>query len=77
MPIWQVLTRFWYAEKYFSLWEDKTEYFFSKEHMNDKNIIKAVEQQQQEEENEKIRKFIKAKKRLTQRMKEKEAEARR
>lgn len=45
--------------------------------MNDKNIIKAVEQQQQEEENEKIRKFIKAKKRLTQRMKEKEAEARR
>uniref|UniRef100_A0A671DY63 Cilia and flagella associated protein 210 n=2 Tax=Rhinolophus ferrumequinum TaxID=59479 RepID=A0A671DY63_RHIFE len=47
------------------------------EHMNDKNIIKAVEQQQQEEENEKIRKFIKGKKRLTQRMKEKEAEARR
>ncbi|XP_019582949.2 cilia- and flagella- associated protein 210 [Rhinolophus sinicus] len=47
------------------------------EHMNDKNIIKAVEQQLQEEENEKIRKFIKAKKRLTQRMKEKEAEARR
>lgn len=45
--------------------------------MNDKNIIKAVEQQQQEEENEKIRKFIKAKKHLRQRMKEKEAEARR
>ncbi|XP_027980051.1 coiled-coil domain-containing protein 173 [Eumetopias jubatus] len=47
------------------------------EHMNDKNIIKAVEQQQQEEEDEKIRKFIKAKKRLTQIGKEKEAETHR
>uniref|UniRef100_G1LVK4 Cilia and flagella associated protein 210 n=2 Tax=Ailuropoda melanoleuca TaxID=9646 RepID=G1LVK4_AILME len=47
------------------------------EHMNDKNIIKAVERQQQEEEDEKIRKFIKAKKRLTQMGKEKEAETHR
>ncbi|XP_008136817.2 cilia- and flagella- associated protein 210 [Eptesicus fuscus] len=47
------------------------------EHMNDKNIIKAVEQQQQEEEDEKIRKFIKTKKRLTQMRKEKEAETHR
>ncbi|KAF3824393.1 hypothetical protein GH733_008678, partial [Mirounga leonina] len=47
------------------------------EHMNDKNIIKAVERQQQEEEDEKIRKFIKAKKRLTQIGKEKEAETHR
>ncbi|KAB1278991.1 Coiled-coil domain-containing protein 173 [Camelus dromedarius] len=47
------------------------------EHMNDKNIIKAVEQQQQEEEDEKIRKFIKAKKRLMQMGKEKEAETHR
>nr|KAF6449796.1 coiled-coil domain containing 173 [Molossus molossus] len=47
------------------------------EHMNDKNIIKAVEQQQQEEEDEKIRTFIKAKKRLTQMRKEKEAETHR
>ncbi|XP_019512383.1 PREDICTED: coiled-coil domain-containing protein 173 [Hipposideros armiger] len=47
------------------------------EHMNDKNIIKAVEQQRQEEEDEKMRKFIKAKKRITQMMKEKEAETRR
>lgn len=54
-----------------------TKYFFSKEHMNDKNIIKAVEQQQQEEEDEKIRKFIKTKKRLTQMRKEKEAETHR
>ncbi|XP_039711421.1 cilia- and flagella- associated protein 210 isoform X1 [Pteropus medius] len=45
------------------------------EHMNDKNIIKAVEQQHQEEEDEKIRKFIKAKKRLTQMAEEKEAGA--
>lgn len=45
--------------------------------MNDKNIIKAIEQQQQEEEDEKIRKFIKAKKHLTQMMKEKEARAHR
>ncbi|KAK2498162.1 hypothetical protein MC885_018677 [Smutsia gigantea] len=47
------------------------------EHMNDKNIIKAVEQQQKEEEDEKIRKFIKAKKHLTQMRKEKEAETHR
>ncbi|XP_006083223.1 coiled-coil domain-containing protein 173 [Myotis lucifugus] len=47
------------------------------EHMNDKNIIKAVEQQQQEEEDEKIRKFIKTKKRLIQMRKEKEAETHR
>ncbi|XP_072667438.1 cilia- and flagella- associated protein 210 isoform X3 [Canis lupus baileyi] len=47
------------------------------EHMNDKNIIKAVELQQQEEEDEKIRKFIKAKKRLIQMGKEKEAETHR
>ncbi|XP_004428269.2 PREDICTED: coiled-coil domain-containing protein 173 [Ceratotherium simum simum] len=47
------------------------------EHMNDKNIIKAVEQQQKEEEDEKIRKFIKAKKRLAQIGKEKEAETHR
>ncbi|XP_044098226.1 coiled-coil domain-containing protein 173 [Neovison vison] len=47
------------------------------ENMNDKNIIKAVERQQQEEEDEKIRKFIKAKKRLTQMGKEKEAETHR
>lgn len=45
--------------------------------MNDKNIIKAVEQQQQEEEDEKIRKFIKTKKRLIQMRKEKEAETHR
>ena len=45
--------------------------------MNDKNTIKAVERQQQEEEDEKIRKFIKAKKRLTQMGKEKEAETHR
>lgn len=45
--------------------------------MNDKNIIKAVEQQQKEEEDEKIRKFIKAKKHLTQMRKEKEAETHR
>lgn len=45
--------------------------------MNDKNIIKAVERQQQEEEDEKIRKFIKAKKRLAQMGKEKEAETHR
>ncbi|XP_066089000.1 cilia- and flagella- associated protein 210 isoform X1 [Saccopteryx bilineata] len=47
------------------------------EHINDKNIIKAVEEQQQEEEEEKIRKFIQAKKRLTQMRKEKEAETHR
>ncbi|KAJ8788517.1 hypothetical protein J1605_005248 [Eschrichtius robustus] len=47
------------------------------EHLNDKNTIKAVERQQQEEEDEKIRKFIKAKKRLTQMGKEKEAETHR
>uniref|UniRef100_A0A667GQC7 Trichohyalin-plectin-homology domain-containing protein n=2 Tax=Lynx canadensis TaxID=61383 RepID=A0A667GQC7_LYNCA len=47
------------------------------EHVNDKNIIKAVERQQQEEEDEKIRKFIKAKKRLMQIGKEKEAETHR
>ncbi|XP_036850937.1 cilia- and flagella- associated protein 210 isoform X2 [Manis javanica] len=47
------------------------------EHMNDKNISKAVEQQQKEEEDEKIRKFIKAKKHLTQMRKEKEAETHR
>ncbi|XP_003405849.1 cilia- and flagella- associated protein 210 [Loxodonta africana] len=47
------------------------------EHMNDKNIIKAVEQQQQAEEDEKIRNFIKAKKRLTQMRNEKEAETHR
>ncbi|XP_069889803.1 cilia- and flagella- associated protein 210 [Dipodomys merriami] len=44
------------------------------EHMNDKNIIKAVEQQQQEEEDEKIRKMIIAKKRLIQMRRDKEAE---
>ncbi|XP_077010202.1 cilia- and flagella- associated protein 210 isoform X2 [Tamandua tetradactyla] len=44
------------------------------EHMKDKNIIKAVEQQQEEEDNEKMRNFIKAKKRLTQMGREKEAE---
>lgn len=54
-----------------------TQNFFSKECMNDKNIIKAVENQQQEEEDEKIRKFIKTKKRLTQMRKEKEAETNR
>lgn len=47
------------------------------EHLNDKNVIKAIERQQQEEEDEKIRKFIKAKKRLTQMGKEKEAETHR
>ncbi|KAM9665012.1 cilia- and flagella- associated protein 210 [Trichechus inunguis] len=47
------------------------------EHMNDKNIIKAVEQQQQAEEDEKIRNFIKAKKRLTQMKNNKEAETHR
>jgi hypothetical protein len=45
--------------------------------MNDKNIIKAIEQQQQEEEDEKIRKFIKAKKHLLQMGREKEAETQR
>lgn len=58
------------------LWLD-TVHFFPKEHLNDKNIIKAVEQQQQEEEDEKIRRFIKAKKRLTQMGREKEAETHR
>lgn len=52
-------------------------HFSPKEHMNDKNISKAVEQQQKEEEDEKIRKFIKAKKHLTQMRKEKEAETHR
>ncbi|XP_037379388.1 cilia- and flagella- associated protein 210 [Talpa occidentalis] len=47
------------------------------EHLNDKNMIKAVEQQQQEEADEKIRKFIKAKKCLTQLRKEKEDETHR
>lgn len=50
---------------------------FLKDHMHDKNIIRAVEQQQQEEEDEKIRKFIKAKKRLIQMRKDKEAETHR
>ncbi|XP_004703958.2 coiled-coil domain-containing protein 173 [Echinops telfairi] len=47
------------------------------EYMNDKNIIKAIEQQQQAEEDEKIRNLIKAKKRLTQMKNEKEAETKR
>ncbi|XP_047398774.1 cilia- and flagella- associated protein 210 isoform X1 [Sciurus carolinensis] len=47
------------------------------EHLHDKNIIKAVEQQHQEDEEEKSRKFIKAKKRLAQIRKEKEAETHR
>ncbi|XP_036175824.1 coiled-coil domain-containing protein 173 [Myotis myotis] len=55
--------------------KERRKLFF--EHMNDKNIIKAVEQQQQEEEDEKIRKFIKTKKRLIQMRKEKEAETHR
>ncbi|XP_006867086.1 PREDICTED: coiled-coil domain-containing protein 173 [Chrysochloris asiatica] len=47
------------------------------EHMNDKNIIKAVEQQQQVEEDEKIRNFIKAKKCLAEMKNKKEAETHR
>ncbi|XP_007951638.1 coiled-coil domain-containing protein 173 [Orycteropus afer afer] len=56
------------------IYESRRRFF---EHMNDKNIIKAVEQQQQAEEDEKIRNFIKAKKRLTQMRNEKEAEIQR
>ncbi|XP_049628837.1 cilia- and flagella- associated protein 210 [Suncus etruscus] len=44
------------------------------EHINDKNIIKAVEQQHQEEEEEKTRRFIKAKKHLAKVGIEKEME---
>lgn len=75
MTIWQVLVRYLYVEDIFL--DRLTQNFFSKEHINDKNIIKAIEQQQQEEEDEKIRKFIKTKKRLTQMRKEKEAETHR
>ncbi|KAM6178336.1 cilia- and flagella- associated protein 210 [Rhynchocyon petersi] len=47
------------------------------EHIHDKNILKAVKQQQQMEEDDKIRNFVKAKKRLAQMRKEKEAETHR
>ncbi|XP_006902177.1 PREDICTED: coiled-coil domain-containing protein 173 [Elephantulus edwardii] len=47
------------------------------EYVNDQNILKTVEQQQQIDEDDKIRNFIKAKKRLAQMRKEKEAETHR
>ncbi|XP_004601408.2 cilia- and flagella- associated protein 210 [Sorex araneus] len=47
------------------------------EHINDKNIIKALEQQQQEDEEEKIRRFIKTKKYLAKVGLEKEIEKQR
>uniref|UniRef100_A0A4X2LR61 Cilia and flagella associated protein 210 n=1 Tax=Vombatus ursinus TaxID=29139 RepID=A0A4X2LR61_VOMUR len=49
-------------------------FYFFKETMENRNIIRAIEEQQREEDDEKIRKFVKAKKGLANIRREKDAE---